>query len=224
MQLSWPRWSLRLRGFLGFGSMPELFSDTIRVEHLLASLKAGSGSARTQLIEHACDRLRLLSSQMLRRFPRVHRWEETDDVFVEALGKLHRSLAAVQPESARHFYNLAAAQIRRVLLDLARKHLGPGGHAAHHESVARAGLHEASQPDMLCEAADPQEPADLEEWTEFHAKVETLPADEKEIFALLWYDGLTQEAAAKLLDVSERTVKRRWQMAKFLLSRTVQDE
>lgn len=204
--------------------MAESFSDTMQIENLLASLKAGSGAARTRLTEHACDRLRLLSSQMLRRFPRVHRWEETDDVFIEALTKLHRSLAAVQPESARHFYNLAAAQIRHVLIDLARKHLGPEGLAVHHESVARIPARDSSQPDVMCEAIDPHEPTDLHEWSEFHAQVDRLPADEKEVFALLWYDGLTQEAAAKLLNTSERTIKRRWQMAKFLLRRAVQSD
>jgi DNA-directed RNA polymerase specialized sigma24 family protein len=39
---------------------------------------------------------------------------------------------------------------------------------------------------------------------------------------LLWYQELTQEDAAKLLDISVRTVKRRWQSARIKLFETLQ--
>jgi len=50
-------------------------------------------------------------------------------------------------------------------------------------------------------------------WSEFHEHVEKLPDDEREVMDLLWYQGLTQEEAAAVLKVSDRTVKRRWQSA-----------
>ena len=74
---------------------------------------------------------------MLRRYPKVHRWEQTDDVFVEAVTRLHRALETVRPESPRHFYNLAATQIRRVLIDLSRRYYGPEGIGSHHDTAAR---------------------------------------------------------------------------------------
>ena len=58
---------------------------------------------------------------------------------------------------------------------------------------------------------------DLEKWSEFHLLVESLPEEEKDVVDLLWYQELTQEDAAKLLDISVRTVKRRWQSARIKL-------
>jgi RNA polymerase sigma-70 factor (ECF subfamily) len=54
-------------------------------------------------------------------------------------------------------------------------------------------------------------------WTEFHSRVEGLPEEEREVFDLLWYQELSQAEAAGLLDVSERTIKRRWAAARLKL-------
>ena len=112
----------------------------------------------------------------------------------------------------RHFFNLAAVQVRRELLDLGKHHFGPeGGGANHHTDGQPAD----DQGGSLHESAE--EPDDLSGWTEFHAQVEKLPEDEQEVVNLLYYEGLTQEEAAKLLGISFRTLKRRWQAAKLKL-------
>ena len=98
-------------------------------------MKQGDEDARQRLIEHACERLRLITRKMMRGFPRVRRWEETDDVFTEAVTKLHRSLEAVQPATAQDFYRLAATQIRRVLIDMVRRYYGPEGLGARHQTT-----------------------------------------------------------------------------------------
>ena len=41
-----------------------------------------------------------------------------------------------------------------------------------------------------------------------------LPEDQREVFSLIWYLGVDQEAAAKTLGCSLRTVSRRWQEAR----------
>ena len=64
----------------------------------------------------------------------MHRWEQTDDVVQNALVRLRRALETTSPESVRSFVNLAAVQIRRELIDLARHYHGPNGMGAHHES------------------------------------------------------------------------------------------
>jgi RNA polymerase sigma factor (sigma-70 family) len=53
-------------------------------------------------------------------------------------------------------------------------------------------------------------------------EVERLPDEEREIFDLLWYQGLSQAEAAALLHVSERTIKRRWQAARLKLHEALQ--
>ena len=119
-----------------FAPMPESLGHTAQLDGLLDLMRSGDQTARQRLVEHACERLRGLARKMLRRYPKVHRWEETDDVFVEAVTRLHRALATVQPESPRHFYNLAATQIRRVLIDLSRRYYGAEGLGSHHDTAA----------------------------------------------------------------------------------------
>lgn len=62
-----------------------------------------------------------------------------------------------------------------------------------------------------------EEPSDLAEWAEFHERVQTLPDAEREVFDLLWYEGLGQKEVAHILGVTERTVKNRWRSAKLML-------
>ena len=74
---------------------------------------------------------------MLKFFPVVARWEQTDDVLQNALVRLCRALEAAPPEDARHFYHLAELQIRRELLDLANRYRGPHGIGnSHHTDPA----------------------------------------------------------------------------------------
>ena len=54
-------------------------------------------------------------------------------------------------------------------------------------------------------------------WSEFHAHVETLPENEQEVVNLLYYEGLTQDEAARVLGISARTLKRRWQAVRLKL-------
>lgn len=176
---------------------------------------AGDEHARSALIDHACDRLVKLTRKLFHRHPDLRRWEQTDDVAQTAMLRLHRALSDVKPESVRHFFNLAAVMIRRTLLDLAKHHLGPHGQGANHHTD---GLPPDEPGGAVHRAADPaSEPTDLEGWTEFHAQVGKLPEEEQEVVNLLFYEALTQEEAAKVLGVSLRTLKRRWQSARCRL-------
>lgn len=194
--------------------MSELTSQTA---NWLELMRAGDPTARQRLIEHSCERLRGLARKMLRRFPRVRRWEETDDIFVEAVTRLHRALETVRPESPRHFYNLAATQIRRVLIDLSRRYYGAEGLGSHHDTAAH-------RPDSNTTPKSEQddtsnEPSNLLEWTEFHEQVDKLPDEEREVFNLLWYEEMSQDEAAEVLGVTARTIRRRWQNARYRLQK-----
>jgi RNA polymerase sigma-70 factor (ECF subfamily) len=68
-----------------------------------------------------------------------------------------------------------------------------------------------------------EDPGDLERWTAFHEAVDGLPEEEREVVGLLFYHGLTKEQAAALLDVSERTVQRRWRAAMTRVHPLVKD-
>lgn len=181
-------------------------TDPGETSRLLDLVRLGDERARNELLAHVGERLRLLTGRMLRSFPGVAKWEETDDVLQNAIIRLCRSLEAAHPESARHFYNLAALQIRRELIDLARHY--NGARESHiQEHYEHTGMRNVSSA----------EPASLEEWTAFHKAVAALPNIERELFDLIWYEGLSQEQAASVLAVSVRTAKRRWQSARLRL-------
>jgi RNA polymerase sigma-70 factor (ECF subfamily) len=179
-------------------------------------LRAGDATALNELIALAGQRLETLTRRMLRDYPRVRRWAQTDDVLQNALIRLCRALQQVQPGGVREFYALATTQIRRELIDLARHYSGPENAAAHHESWA-ADLGQARiSPDHSDLTNDPLA---LTDWCEFHEQVAALPDDEREVFGLIFYQGLTQEDAAEVLGVAVRTIQRRWQAAMLGLHR-----
>jgi RNA polymerase sigma-70 factor (ECF subfamily) len=191
-------------------------NQTTLIEGWLRQVQAGDENARKELLNNACDRLTRLTRKMLKGFGRVKRWEQTDDVVQNALVRLYRSLAKVQPASAIEFYRLAAVNIRRELLDLAKHYYGPRGLGANYVSVAE-GPEQSPEGPAYEGAAAADDPADLAAWTAFHEQVERLPAEEKEVFDLLWYQELPQAEAAALLGISARTLKRRWASARLRL-------
>jgi len=182
---------------------------TTQLQNCLDLARRGDPDARSQIIDHACERLRLLTRKMLRGYPGVGRWSETDDVLQNAMIRLHRSLAEVRPESPRQFYGLATAQIRRELIDLSRHYCGAEGLGARHHTDG--GKAAEGKPDASFA------PEDLENWTEFHREVERLPDEQREIVSILWYEGLSQPEAVTVLGISLATAKRRWQAARLAL-------
>lgn len=195
--------------------------ETTHLQACLDRLRQGDQTASQELLETVCERLRSLAHLMLRDYPRVKRWEETADVLQNALIRLHRALHAVVPPSPRDFFRLATLQIRRELLDLARHYYGPEGAGAHHQTRGSAaeGAASAGAP-----ADVSLEPGRLALWTEFHHQVEVLPEEEREVFDLIWYQGLGHTEAADLLQVHPRTVKRRWQSACLKLHDALQGD
>lgn len=181
--------------------------------------RAGDPAARDGLIRHAQERLRLLTRQMLRHYPHVGRWEDTSDVFQNVLVRLDRALRETTPPTPDDFLRFASALVRRELIDLARHHYGPEGGGTHHQTPA--GDHFAARPDPPAPADDPYQ---LAVWHELHQYIAALPPDERTLFDLLYYQGLTQPAAADLLSVPLRTFKRRWQEARIRLASRFGDD
>ena len=177
-------------------------------------MNAGDLSARDELIAHACGRLRRLAHMIFADFARVRRWEETADVLQNALTRLLQALRTIKVTSPRQFFGLAALEIRRELIDLARHYFGPEGAGANCASAVREEGRTPPTPESPDLTHDPER---LALWTTFHEQVEALPQQEREVFGLLWYQELSQPEVAALLGVSVPTVKRRWLSARLRL-------
>jgi RNA polymerase sigma factor (sigma-70 family) len=161
------------------------------------------------LLERAASRLRLLCGTLLyRSYPRLTHPPlnlETDEMLGGVVAGLLTAMQKVRPRTVRQFFALATQHMRWQLNDLARRldsqpavgALIDGGVAAPPPSSG-SGLTPNAQR-ML-------------------AAIEGLPDDEREIFDLIRIQGLSYAEAARVVDISVKTVQRRLNRARLLLA------
>jgi len=175
---------------------------TVSLHEMLDRFQGGDPAALDELIRRTGDRLERLAGKMLLGFAAVRAREQTSDVLQNALVRLARMLREVRPPSMADFFRLAAEQIRRELLDLARYHR------------RRSGVNEPF-PSASFDPPDAGAPdsSDLDRWHALHEAVERLPDNLREVFGLSFYHGRTQAEIAELLGISDRQVRRLWRDA-----------
>lgn len=192
------------------------------IQQALDRLRANEQGAKEELFRVSMDRLWHLAHRMLQQYPRVRRREETDDVLQEALLSLSNSLAEVPLESTCQYLYFAAAQIRRRLIDLARHH------ATKKSMEGNCVTPDADRPGSMVEAcaasSSNNDPSRLLRWREFHEAIERMPLQEREVWDLVWYHKFSQDEVARLLNISVRTVKRRWNKAGIWLFEAMDGE
>lgn len=158
-----------------------------------------------------------VAHELLSGFPLVRRWNETDDVCQEAAARMHSALQVMEPESRRHFENLVALQIRRTLIDLARKQLRTVDQCPSRWTPQEPFLR---VDDVLNDFGDDAADSDsLSRWTRLHECVEEIPEPDRETFQLMWYRGLRRCQIAEMMGVDVSTVQRRWRSARQFLMR-----
>jgi RNA polymerase sigma factor (sigma-70 family) len=202
--------------------MSEVSFHTLQLQDWLARMAADDQAARNELAQEIGRRVERLARKMIRGFDNVRRDADTLDV---AQGALLRILPALE-EPGRHFDStrelmaFAAACIRSELLDLARR-AGTAKRAGG-KVVSVAG--ESSQNVAVEAAAPHMDQEELDHWTRFHEAVEKLPAEEREVVGLKFYHGWGEKEIGELLQVSDRTVRRRWASACVRLEKAMGGE
>lgn len=194
---------------------------TTRVNGLLARLRAidsGPGrplSAESQteeqqvldaLLSVSYERLQNLTRKMLGNYERLRSQVQTDDVLHTALLKLVDAVREVRPPTTFAFIGLAALQIRRTLLDLAKR---PAPPPVPLES-------DLARPD-----SSDFEP---ELWAAFHEAVPRLEEDERVVFEAFYYLGWTQSRIAEECGLDPKTVAKRLRGAKRNLVRRLSEQ
>ncbi len=180
--------------------------------------------ARQELLEISMRRLRLLARRILTDIPAVRHFEETDDLLQNSVVRLWKYLSEHQPGTPVDYFRLAACMIRRELIDLSRRHFG---HPVNrHESTNSMSEEDSVSPLRPAMGAvdDTLDPEKLSQWTEFHEYVERLSEDDRSLFDLLWYQGLTMAETSELLAVPLRTLGRRWKLVRVRLYRDLLSE
>ena len=204
--------------------MSDQSAMTMRVERLLAQLREGRLEARGELLESACNRLLAITRKMKRSFPEVAKWEQTQDVLESATDRLSAAMAKVEIKDALHFFRLAAVEIRRELLDLAKQYQGTADPPTKVSNDDTRPIVAAAKRRPPAGAEETYDPRMATQWAEFHEAIEKLPDPEREVTELIWYNCLSHRDAAELLHVDEPTIRRRWRTARLALHKVLQGQ
>lgn len=199
---------------------PSASDSMIAVRHWLEQHHAGDQAARSELIEISMRRLRLLARRIMTDIPSVKRHEDTDDLLQNSLVRLWKCLADTNPKTPIDYFRLAACMMRRELIDLSRHHSGQRSNSVVADPTSDSIVEVAVSPPQNSAANDDTyDPNTLSQWTEFHEYVERLPEEDRALFDLLWYQGLTMAEASDLLSIPLRTLGRRWKTVRVRLYR-----
>ncbi len=177
------------------------------VTRLLGEIGRGKRQAVNDLLPLVYDELHRLARSYFRRERREHTMQPTALVH-EAYIRLVDQRAPL--ESRGHFMAVAATQMRRVLLDYARKR-----RAARRGGDDQKVLLEDTM--AICE----QRPVDMILLDVALGKLAALDARQAQLVELRFFAGLSVEETADVLGVSPATIKRSWISARAFLHREI---
>jgi RNA polymerase sigma factor (TIGR02999 family) len=179
--------------------------DTHSITRLLQEWRSGKKDAAARLIDLVYRELRHMASREMRRERSGHTLQTTalvHEVYLRLCGT-----EPIQWRDRTHFFAVAAQQLRRVLVDHARR-VGSekrGGGRANASLLVRDGSAWALDERLL--AVD-----------EALARLEVLESRTAKVIELRLFGGLTEIEAAKALDISVATLKRDWDFARSWLA------
>jgi RNA polymerase sigma factor (TIGR02999 family) len=170
---------------------------------LLHRLSSGDEAAASELLPHIYNELKKLARSQLRRERTTHSMQTTALVHEAYLRMAGASLTF---EDRVHFYRLAAQVMRHILVD----------HARHSKAVKRgAGSCHLSLDEVMIVS---EEKSDLVlAMDEALERFEKLDYRRAQVVLLRFFGGMTEEEISIALNISIRTVKRDWIIARAWL-------
>ncbi len=177
------------------------------VTRLLGEIGRGQKEAMNQLLPLVYDELHRLARSYFRRERGEHTLQATALVN-EAYIRLVDQKAPLQ--SHGHFLAVAATQMRRILLDYARKH-----RAARRGGAGQKVILEDTM--AICE----QQPVDMIALDKALTRLGELDPEQARMVELRFFGGLSVEQAAEVMNCSPATVKRSWSSARAFLHREI---
>jgi RNA polymerase sigma-70 factor (ECF subfamily) len=183
-------------------AMPE--PPTQEVTQLLAAWSEGDRSALDKVLPLVEDELHRLARRYMSHERQDHTLQTTALVNEAYLRLIDQR---VDWQSRAHFFGIAAQIMRRILIDHARKHLGPkhgGGKTVSLEDVAVVSDERASELVALDDAL---------------STLAKIDQRKSRVVELRYFGGLTVEETAAVLGVSDETIRREWIRAKAFLHR-----
>lgn len=185
--------------------MDDIHKDPQEVTDLLAAWRDGDNSALEKLLPVVEAELHRLAHRYMSHERKDHTLQTTALVN-EAYLKLVEQ--RVPWRSRAHFFAIAAQIMRRILIDHARKHLGPqrggGAKTVSLDEVAVISDDRASEVLALDEALQ---------------QLSRLDPRKSRVVELRYFGGLSVDEIAAVLQVSPDTITRDWRRAKAFLRR-----
>jgi len=172
---------------------------------LLKAWAGGDQKALAQLVPHVQRELHRLASLYMAG-ERVNHPLQTTALINEAYIRLIE-WKNVQWQNRAHFFAVAAQMMRRILVDAARARLGS----------KRAGSFETTL-DEEC-VFRPEKSPDLVALDDALTRLAELDPRKSKVVELRFFGGLGLEETAAVLQISDRTVLREWNLAKAWLYR-----
>jgi RNA polymerase sigma factor (sigma-70 family) len=187
---------------------------TVELQSLIDRMMAGDATARPRLLERAYWRLeRIVAKTLHRSYSNLANRHDTASIISETYLRLSSALESVQakadqreaPMNVTDFFRLVASKAHQVCIDLIRK-------GRVRESAAggpQGAENDSPGPEQLAGPAG-GDPELLAQWSEFHARVERLPAEEREVFQMCYYLDMKRAEAAQVLGIHPKEASRRW--------------
>lgn len=178
--------------------------DTNGVTGILVRLSDGDRDAVNDLLPLVYEELRRLAGSYLRQERSDHTLQPTALVN-EAYLKMV-DINQISWQNKAHFVAVTANQMRRILVD----------HARRRNAFKRGGeFHILTLNDEIDKAAD--ETTELIELDDALTELARMDALKAQIVEMRYFGGLTMDEVAEVLGVSVITVKRHWKMTKAWL-------
>jgi len=189
--------------------MPETPPNSPEITQLLLAWGKGDDAALDELIPVVYGELRRIAGNFMRRQNPGHTLQASALVN-EAFLRLVDS-NKVNWQSRTHFFAVSAQLMRRVLVDAARRR----------NSQKRGGDRFRITFDDRIDISDEDE-TDLVALDEAMTRLADLNPRHSRIVELRYFGGLTEEQVAETLNISARTVRRDWSVARAWLYRELQ--
>jgi RNA polymerase sigma factor (TIGR02999 family) len=180
------------------------------VTELLMAWNAGDRSALDRLVPLVQSELRRLAKSYLRRERNEHTLQTSALINEVYLRLIDAQLAPWQNRS--HFFGIAAGVMRRVLVDLARQR---------NYQKRGGGAQRIALDDVL--AVSPAPDLDLAALDEALTALGKIDERKARVVEMRFFGGLREEEIAVALEVSPRTVRGDWRLAKSWLLRRLSE-
>jgi RNA polymerase sigma-70 factor (ECF subfamily) len=178
-----------------------------KITRLLDEINRGEKSAMNQLLPLVYQELHRLARSYFRRERGDHTLQPTALVHEAYLRLVDQRVTL---ENRGHFLALAATQMRRILLDYARRH----------SADRRGGAGQKVELDDMIAIADSQ-PIDIIALDAALLKLAALDPEQARLVDLRFFGGLSVEDTASVMGISAATVKRNWSSARAFLYREI---